>query len=117
MCFYSGLSLPPCREGRDHVNGARGSGYHAQHDTHDQRQLFVRVALHAVSSGGRVLGQPFRCCMLPDFVVPVGEGALQELREELLKLKFHPKNNDLYQFSQVCGRERGALVHALTVQW
>ena len=39
---------------------------------------------------------------MPDFVVPVGENALQQLQEELLKLKFHPKSNDLYQFSQVC---------------
>lgn len=60
------------------------------------------AAVSTASSGGRVLGQPFRCCVMPDFVVPVGEGALQQLREELLKLKFHPKNNDLYQFSQVC---------------
>ena len=62
----------------------------------------LHVTRHLASSGGHVLGSPFRCCVLPDFLVPAKEGGLEELREELLKLKFHPKNNDLYQFSQVC---------------
>lgn len=48
--------------------------------------------------------------MLPDFVVPVDEGALQQLREELLRLQFHPKSNDLYQFSQVCWGWRSVCV-------
>lgn len=66
--------------------------------------ISAHVAPPPAPSGGRVLGTPFRCCVLPDFVVSADEGALQQLREELLKLKFHPKNNDLYQFSQVwCG--------------
>ena len=80
------------------MHGAWGSGYHA-YDTHYSD---YSAAVSTAPSGGRVLGQPFRCCVMPDFVVPVGEGDLQQLQEELLKLKFHPKNNDLYQFSQVC---------------
>ena len=32
-----------------------------------------------------------------------GAGFLQQLKEELLRLKFYEKNNDLYQFHQVNG--------------
>ena len=44
---------------------------------------------------------PFPCSMLSDFVVDK-DGKLLELKEELMRLKFHQKNNDLYQFKQVC---------------
>lgn len=53
---------------------------------------------------------PFRCCVLPQFVAEEwneGEGGyVERLKGELLQLKFHEKNNDLYQFRQV--RERGS---------
>ena len=67
-------------------------------------------------SGAELLSEPFQCCILPNFiqdptttttsesaeVIKVG-GAnfLQQLKEELLRLKFYEKNNDLYQFHQV----------------
>lgn len=67
-------------------------------------------------SGAQLLSEPFQCCILPDFiqdpttttvtenaeVSKVGRaGFLQQLKEELLRLKFYEKNNDLYQFHQV----------------
>ena len=80
------------------MHGAWGSGC----NVHDTCYSGYSAVVSSASSGGRILGHPFRCCVMPDFVVPVGENDLQQLQEELLKLKFHPKSNDLYQFSQVC---------------
>lgn len=60
-----------------------------------------------MAGGSRVLSNPFRCCQLLSFVDcdtsvdGVGDTWLQNLENELLQLKFHEKNNDLYQFRQV----------------
>lgn len=66
----------------------------------------------ADSSGAFLLNEPFQCCVLPSFIqsslkdTTLGEegekGAfLMRLKNELLRLKFYEKNNDLYQFHQV----------------
>ena len=67
-----------------------------------------------VASGCEVIMKPFQCCVLPCFVVEErregkGEsesGYVERLKSELLRLKFHEKNNDLYQFRQVKEGER-----------
>ena len=66
------------------------------------------------SSSGELLSEPFQCCILPDFIIDptaTSETAevsksdraefLHHLKDELLRLKFYEKNNDLYQFHQV----------------
>lgn len=67
----------------------------------------------AGSSGAELLSEPFQCCILPNFILDPATsksakvskfnvtGFLHQLRNELLKLKFYEKNNDLYQFHQV----------------
>lgn len=66
-----------------------------------------------VAAGNRVLSKPFRCCQLLPFVdcdtTVDGSTWLQSLENELFRLKFHEKNNDLYQFRQV-----GMYVHKQT---
>ena len=60
------------------------------------------------SSGAELLSEPFQCCILPNFIHENAEASkvcgttyLQQLKDELLRLKFYEKNNDLYQFHQV----------------
>ncbi|XP_006000793.1 prolyl 3-hydroxylase OGFOD1 isoform X2 [Latimeria chalumnae] len=42
--------------------------------------------------------KPFPHCVIPNFLED--NGFLEELRDELLKLNFHQKSNDLYKFKQ-----------------
>ena len=76
------------------------------------RSDFNCVNTQTDSSGAELLSEPFQCCILPDFIHDPattacevskvgGAGFLQQLKEELLRLKFYEKNNDLYQFHQV----------------
>ena len=75
--------------------------------------------LHTAHTSAELLNTPFQCCCLPNFVSTVIPGSgtgsderlgtefqegdfLHKLVSELLKLKFYEKNNDLYQFRQVC---------------
>ena len=59
------------------------------------------------ASGCKVLSDPFQCCLLTDFVHEEGQNGhngfsfVKNLKSELFKLKYHEKNNDLYQFRQV----------------
>ena len=60
------------------------------------------------SSGAKLLSEPFQCCILPNFIHEDVEASevsettfLQQLKDELLRLKFYEKSNDLYQFHQV----------------
>ena len=55
----------------------------------------------AESTGCKLLVHPFPCCILPNFLSSEPGGFLEKLKCELLRLKFHEKNNDLYQFHQV----------------
>ena len=46
--------------------------------------------------------QPYQLCVLPGFISSGDEPAfLNQLTDEVLRLKFVEKNNDLYQFRQV----------------
>ena len=65
----------------------------------------------AVKTGAQLLSDPYQCCILPNFIEDSSKTAdvgnvggadfLQQLKAELLRLKFYEKNNDLYQFRQV----------------
>ena len=79
--------------------------------------IFVKICLFLPgSSGAHLLSDPFQCCVLPNFIHDTtsangnnnddvstlgGTGFLHQLKDELLRLKFYEKNNDLYQFHQV----------------
>ena len=52
-----------------------------------------------LASGVCVCGSPFTCCALPNFISD--ETAIEELRAEVLALKYVDKDNDLYRFQQV----------------
>ena len=43
--------------------------------------------------------KPFKCCFIPNFISD--EEFLKSLEQDLLKLKFFEKSNDLYKFHQV----------------
>ncbi|XP_033118300.1 prolyl 3-hydroxylase OGFOD1-like [Anneissia japonica] len=49
-------------------------------------------------SGTQVFTEPFTCCVLPNFVK--NQEFLEDLQDELLKLDFQEKSNDLYKFHQ-----------------
>ena len=53
--------------------------------------------------GGEMITTPFPCCVLPNFIQD-SEGFLDSLKDEILRLKYYEKNNDLYQFHQVAAR-------------
>ena len=61
--------------------------------------------IFADDGGGTVLyNAPYQLCVLPEFIASMASGTedcLLQLREELSRLKFMEKNNDLYQFRQV----------------
>ena len=44
---------------------------------------------------------PFPCCILPNFIQDKN-GFLDSLKDDLLRLKYYEKDNDLYQFHQAC---------------
>ena len=59
---------------------------------------------HFSEGDGTVLyDHPFQLCVLPHFITSGGDSDefLLNLRQELSRLKFTEKNNDLYQFHQV----------------
>ncbi len=77
---------------------------------------FSPICLLAADGLVELIKDPFQCCIMKDFmsVEPLSEESLNghekavsssrfldSLEEELLKLKFYEKNNDLYQFHQV----------------
>ena len=75
-----------------------------------------------VRTGAQLLSDPYQCCVLPNFVKDGSNNAdvskvggadfLQQLKAELLRLKFYEKNNDLYQFHQVSMYNVWLHVHA-----
>jgi len=60
----------------------------------------------AENTGCELLVSPFPCCILPNFITNGSGGFLEKLKSELLRMKFHEKNNDLYQFHQVSEMRR-----------
>ena len=57
-----------------------------------------------LTEDGRVVlyNKPYQLCVLADFITSrSSKDYLDRLREELSRLKFVEKNNDLYQFRQV----------------
>lgn len=52
-------------------------------------------------TGTDMTAGPFPCCVMPSFIQD-DDGFLDNLKDELLRLKYHEKDNDLYQFHQVC---------------
>ena len=62
---------------------------------------FYRSVLLVIEEKVEVIGDPFRVCLLEDFLDD-DDDAIEGLKEELMKLKLHQKSNDLYQFKQVC---------------
>ena len=61
----------------------------------------VLLCVFTESTGCKLLVHPFPCCILPNFLSSEPGGFLEKLKCELLRLKFHEKSNDLYQFHQV----------------
>ena len=59
----------------------------------------------ADSTGVVLYSHPYQLCVLPQFISSIEEDFLQQLSDEIRRLKFTEKNNDLYQFRQVsvCG--------------
>lgn len=53
---------------------------------------------YSESDGPFIYNEPFFCCQLPTFLE--NETFLNDLKDELLNLKFYEKNNDLYKFHQ-----------------
>ena len=56
---------------------------------------------YADTSGVVLYNKPYQLCVLPRFITSADTHYLQRLREEVSRLKFVEKNNDLYQFRQV----------------
>ena len=54
---------------------------------------------YIVTAGGELLTTPFPCCILPNFIQD-NDGFLDSLKDEILRLKYYEKDNDLYQFHQ-----------------
>ena len=53
------------------------------------------------ATGAMLYSHPYQLCSMPQFMAG-GEGDfLRQLTEEVVRLKFMEKNNDLYQFRQV----------------
>ena len=67
--------------------------------------------LSTESTGCELLVNPFPCCIMPNFINSEPGGYLEKLKCELLRLKFHEKNNDLYQFHQVNNRNSYSMVN------
>lgn len=53
----------------------------------------------SVEKGSLIHIEPYKCCLLPNFISD--EEFLKSLEKELLQLKFFEKSNDLYKFHQV----------------
>lgn len=53
-----------------------------------------------VAGGVRLDCEPFPHCAIRNFIQ--SESFVENLRDELLRLRFHSKSNDLYKFQQVC---------------
>ncbi|XP_076338734.1 prolyl 3-hydroxylase sud1 isoform X2 [Tachypleus tridentatus] len=64
------------------------------------KTAFQRKLELIYENGETVLADPFRCCVLPNFIKDDSETFLEALKNELLELKFIEKNNDLYKFHQ-----------------
>ena len=56
---------------------------------------------YVVTAGGELVTTPFPCCILPNFIQD-NDGFLDSFKDEILRLKYYEKDNDLYQFHQVC---------------
>ncbi|XP_013787947.1 prolyl 3-hydroxylase OGFOD1-like isoform X2 [Limulus polyphemus] len=64
------------------------------------KTAFQRKLELICENGETVLADPFRCCVLPNFIKDDSETFLEALKNELVELKFTEKNNDLYKFHQ-----------------
>ena len=53
------------------------------------------------SAGSELFATPFPCCVLPNFIQDQ-DGFLDSLKDDILRLKYYDKDNDLYQFHQAC---------------
>jgi len=68
--------------------------------------LVIAVLSHEViilvaTTGSEMTIGPFPCCVMPNFIQD-DDSFLDNLKDELLRLKYYHKDNDLYQFHQVC---------------
>ena len=59
------------------------------------------MLMHIVAAGSELITTPFPCCVLPNFIQD-RDGFLDSLKDEILRQKYYEKDNDLYQFHQVC---------------
>ena len=68
-----------------------------------RKSLFFEYSVLVCSdiAGVVVYNQPFQLCVLPQFIISDKMDFLRQLTNEILRLKFVEKNNDLYQFRQV----------------
>jgi hypothetical protein len=62
-------------------------------------QFFTIIYFLLLDSGAVIYDKPFTCVTLPNFISD--EKYFKELKQELLKLNFNEKSNDLYKFKQV----------------
>ena len=62
---------------------------------------FTIVVTLIATTGCEMTTGPFPCCVMPNFIQD-DDSFLDNLKDELLRLKYHDKDNDLYQFHQVC---------------
>ena len=59
------------------------------------------MLMYIVAAGSELITIPFPCCVLPNFIQD-RDGFLDSLKDEILRQKYYEKDNDLYQFHQVC---------------
>ena len=59
------------------------------------------MLMRIVAAGSELITTPFPCCVLPNFIQD-RDGFLDSLKDEILRQKYYEKDNDLYQFHQVC---------------
>ena len=60
----------------------------------------VDVYASTAAGGSELINSPFPCCVLPNFIQDKDD-FLDSLKDEILRLKYYEKDNDLYQFHQV----------------
>lgn len=72
--------------------------WHQLYDILDTYSLYL-TSFPEDSTGATLLNKPFQCCCLPNFVTDTD--TINVLCNQLRKLKFFKKSNDLYSFKQV----------------